>query len=459
MLLRRTLLPLLVLAAPAAIAGPSDIILPVAERSALSLTLHQDGAALVRDRRPVVLEKGGGILVLEGLPRTLRPGGLSLRAPGVTVWERRIDPGGLTAERQLAAHLGRNVGVIWSPGAAPEAARVLSAEGMPLFEIDGKVTAGLPLRIVYDSLAPGLRPLPALRARIEAESAGRREVELTYAADGLSWTSHAEGELKGDRLLLTVWAELSNGAGADFVDAAVKLTAGATQAAGGGPVMMMKAPMRAMAETTAPRRDAVGPFHVYTLPHPVTLRDGGSVEVPLLPAAEITVRRELVLGPQSAAIHLSRVPPQPPLHPTLTVSFVNTKAAGLGMPLPAGPIRVGMRGPGGDPILLGEDMLSALPEGAEARLSLGQAFDVTARRVQTDFQKVSAEVTESAWEVRIANGGDRAESVTVRDSFRGDWLVVDESIPHVREDAATPRWNVSVPAKGEATLRYRIRVK
>lgn len=456
-MLRRTLLPLLVLAAPAAIAGSAETVLPVADRTALSLTLHQDGPALVRDRRPAVLERGPGILVLEGLPRTLRPGGLGLRAQGVTVLERRIEPGGLTAERQLAAHLGKNVGVVWAPGAAPEPARVLSAEGMPLFEADGKVTAGLPLRIIYDSLAPGLTPLPALRARIESESAGRREVELTYAADGLSWTSHAEGELKGDRLLLTVWAELRNGAGADFADAAVKLTAGATQA-GGGP-MMPKVAMRAMVDAVPPRREAVGPFHVYTLPHPVTLRDGDSVEVPLLPAAEITVRRELVLGPQPAAVHLSRILPQPPLHPMLTVSFVNAKAAGLGIPLPAGPIRVGMRGPGGDPILLGEDMLAALPVGAETTLNLGQAFDVTARRVQTDFQKVSAEVTESAWEVRFANAGDRAENVVVRDSFRGDWLVVDENLAHSREDSATPRWSVTVPAKGETVLRYRIRVK
>lgn len=453
----RRLALLLLLTAPVA-ASAGELAVPADTRSLLSLTLHQDGPALIRDRRPAVLEKGASSLALDGIPRTIRPGSAALEGAGLSVTERWVDAGILSAERQLAAHLGRNVLVVWDAGAPAQKAKVLAAEGTPLFEADGKVVAGQPLRIVYDSLAPGLAPRPSFRARVEAESAGRREVELTYAADGLAWTPLAGGELRGDQLALTVWAEISNASGADFTDAALRLVAGATQAGGGAPRMMASA--RAMAEPAAlPSREAVGLHHVYTLPRPVSLRDGESRQVPLMPSVLVSVSRELVLDPQPPHLFLSRVQESRPLHPVLRLAFANTAKAGLGRPLPAGPIRVTMRGPGGDSVLLGEDHLPALPEGGEARLTLGQSFDVTARRVQTDFQKVSAEVSESAWEVRLANGGEQPAAVTVREAFRSDWLMLEENIGHAKDSAAQIRWTVPVPAKGEAVLRYRVRMK
>lgn len=450
---------LVLLAVPAAAAAAGEISVPADTRSALSLTLHQDGPALIRDRRPVNMEKGAASLILDGIPRTIRPGSAALDGAGLGVAERWIDAGLLSADRQLAAHLGRTVSVVWDGNGPAQKAKVLAAEGTPLFEADGKVVAGQPLRIIYDSLAPGLSPRPSFRAQVDSDSAGRRELELSYAADGLAWTSMASGDLKGDILALTVWADISNASGADFTDATLRLVAGATQAGGGAPKMLMAA-RSAMADSVSPpQREAVGLYHVYTLNRPLTLRDGESRQVPLLPPAQVTVSRELALDPQGAHVFLSRVQESRLQHPVLRLAFANTTKAGLGKPLPAGPIRVTMRGPGGDPVLLGEDHLPALPEGAEARLTLGQSFDVTARRVQTDFQKVSAEVSESAWEVRLANGGEQPANVTVREAFRSDWLVLEENVAHVKENAALVRWTVAVPAKGEAVLRYRVRMK
>lgn len=84
---------------------------------------------------------------------------------------------------------------------------------------------------------------------------------------------------------------------------------------------------------------------------------------------------------------------------------------------------------------------------------------VTARRSQTDFTRISAEVTEAAWEVRLGNAGESAARVTVRESFGGEWLVVDENVKHRKDGPFTATWTVTVPAKGEVLLRYRARVK
>lgn len=440
---------------PAA-AGAAEVAVPAADRSVLSLTLYQDRAAQVRDQRSVSLDKGETSLVLDGVPRTIRPGSAMIEGNGLEVAERWVDGGLLSAERQLAAHLGRVVSVVWDAGAAPQPAKVLSVDGTPLFEADGKVVAGHPARILYDRLAPGLSPSPSFRANVEAASGGRRDLDLSYAADGLTWASQAHGDLDGDRLSLSVWANLANASGADFSNAVVRLVAGTTHSSS-GPVRPMA---RAVVDTVAsPVRVAVGPYHVYTLSHPVTLRDGENKQVPLLPPSRVAVERELILESQASRYFLVRSLEPEIWHPVLRVSFANTARAGLGKPLPASLVTVTRRGPGGEKIVLGEDELPALPVGAEAHLTLGEDFDVTASRVQTDFQKVSAEVSESAWEVRLANGGDRPATVKVRDVFHSDWLLLSESQPHVKDGAAQVHWMVTVPPKGETMLSYRVRMK
>jgi hypothetical protein len=97
--------------------------------------------------------------------------------------------------------------------------------------------------------------------------------------------------------------------------------------------------------------------------------------------------------------------------------------------------------------------------GEDAPVLPGYAFDVTARRTQRDFQRLSAEVTEAAWEVRLHNAGPHPATVTVREAFGGDWLVIDETRPHTKESATVARWSVPLPAKGDAVLRYRVRVR
>ncbi|MBI3444795.1 MAG: DUF4139 domain-containing protein [Magnetospirillum sp.] len=449
---------LFVLVLPVAIGGSvlaADLILPAAERSGLGLTLYQGDIALVRDRRPASLERGGNSLSLDGVSRAIRPGSAMLQGSGVTITERGTDSRPLSAERLLAANLGRQVTLYW-PGEPATRGRVLSVEGMPLFEVDGKVMAGTPDRIVYDGLPPGLTPRPSFHARLNAESGGPHELDLTYLTGGLGWSADATGELDGDRMSLTVWANLGNSSGADFPDATLRLVAGTFNQAGDFGPRLMAGPARA---ATEPLREIAGPYHVYTIAEPITLKDGENRQIPLLASTQVKVHRQLVLEPLPPASLQSRTPEPRRQHPMLVVDFTNTAKNGLGKPLPAATIRITERGPGGEIMLLGEDRLEALPEGAEARLTLGEAFDVTATRVQTDFQKIAADVSESAWEVRLSNGGDRAAVVTVREAFHSDWLVIDENAPHVKDSAGSTHWTVTAPPKGQALLRYRVRVK
>jgi len=191
----------------------------------------------------------------------------------------------------------------------------------------------------------------------------------------------------------------------------------------------------------------------------VTLHQGERTQAVLLTPTIVKVERELVLDPLPAYAWRGRVGDQVAQNPVAILKLDNSAAAGLGRPLPAGALRVYQRGHDGGLAFLGEDRLTATPEHGSARIAIGQVFDVTARRVQVDFQHVSAEVAEAAYEVRLANAGDKPVALTVREAFGADWLVVEESVPHRRLDAFTAAWTATIPAKGETVLKYRVRVK
>jgi hypothetical protein len=41
----------------------------------------------------------------------------------------------------------------------------------------------------------------------------------------------------------------------------------------------------------------------------------------------------------------------------------------------------------------------------------------------------------------------------------GDWAMVNESHPHAKAASGTAEWKVAVPAEGQTTLIYRVRVR
>ncbi|MBX9634927.1 MAG: DUF4139 domain-containing protein [Magnetospirillum sp.] len=452
------LLPLL------AAAGLADTVLSPSERSGLTLTITQDDTALVRDRRNVTLEKGQQGLVVEGVARRARDTTAMLSANGIVMREQSFDLAGVDADRLLAAALDQDVTVIWRDAAGAEReerAKVVAAGPQPVFQVGSKLVAGTPVRILYDALPPDIRVAPAYRAVIAADSAGKRDLELAYLTGGLNWQADYVAELSAtdDKLALSAWATLTNASGTDFPQARIQVMAGEVNRVADQPapraLRTEKMLMAAAGPMAAPSREALGGYHLYTLPQPVSLKDGERKQVALMAPVMLTAERALILDPMPPHAWRDRLPDQPPQNPVAVLRLKNSSGA----PLPAGTIRVFQRARDGGATFLGEDQLSPTPDGASARLGLGRAFDVSARRVQTDFSRVSAEVTEAAWEVKLANAGERPAKIVVRESFGGDWLVVDESSKHDKENAFTAAWTVTVPAKGETLLKYRARVK
>ena len=134
------------------------------------------------------------------------------------------------------------------------------------------------------------------------------------------------------------------------------------------------------------------------------------------------------------------------------------------MPLPKGIIRVYKKDGAGNAQFIGEDRVDHTPKNEKVRLKLGDAFDVTVDKKQTDFKKLAGTgkynyMFESAYELVLKNAKKEPVVVTVQEPMPGDWQVLSESQPHTKGSSNTAVWKVSIPAEGSTKLVYRSLVR
>jgi hypothetical protein len=91
-------------------------------------------------------------------------------------------------------------------------------------------------------------------------------------------------------------------------------------------------------------------------------------------------------------------------------------------------------------------------------LKIGNAFDVVSERKQVDFEKISSNVYEMEYEVVVRNHKATPVNVEVNEPIGGTWRVIRTSHEYTKTDAWAAQFNLSVPADGTTTLKYRVRV-
>ncbi|MEQ8355755.1 MAG: hypothetical protein RH942_09490 [Kiloniellaceae bacterium] len=447
-----------------------EIALTAESRRDLTLTVYNQNLGLVSETRRVDLPAGETLLAIEDVSGQLQPETVLLSGRGLRVIEQSLEANLLTPQRLLEASLGQTVQLIRTHPETGEdlieEAKVLSLNGGLVLQIGDRIEVNPPGRIAFIQLPAGLRGEPALLARVFPNQAGANDLQLDYLTSGLSWQADYVARLNagGDRLDLSALVTLANATDSDFERASLRLVAGEVnqrQPIFKGAQMML----RAGAETAAmaPADEMAGPVaaadrYVYSLARAVSLKRGETKQIPLMSAQGVRVTREyrfdaLVNGrPGIEEIG--------PVNADISLELQNDSDLGLGAPLPAGTVRV--YGPtesgGGDTLFLGADFIDHTPEGEKARLSLGQAFDVTGRAYGTVYERLSNRSYESGQRVVVKNAKEAAVEVVLVGHMPNGWQMREESASHIKETTNRIAWRLTVPAGGETELTYRIRV-
>jgi hypothetical protein len=139
--------------------------------------------------------------------------------------------------------------------------------------------------------------------------------------------------------------------------------------------------------------------------------------------------------------------------------FHNGEAQHLGIPLPAGRMRMYKVDPAdGSREFIGEDVIRHTPKDEEVLLRLGSAFDIVGERRQVDFKEGDKSLLEG-FEIKIRNHKAEPVHVIVHETLYRwvNWEIAQSSDKWERKDYRTIHIPIDVPANGEKVVTYSVK--
>ena len=221
----------------------------------------------------------------------------------------------------------------------------------------------------------------------------------------------------------------------------------------------MKAAAPAVAQERQMAEEAFSDYHLYSLNRKTTINNNQTKQVSMLEGTDVPTMKRYVVEGNNYYYHNVR-------HPGSAIKdnvqvyyqFKNEQKGGLGMPMPAGVIRVYQEDSKGGVQFVGEDRINHTPKDETLNIKIGNAFDVVCERNQIDFQKIAGNVYEFEYEITLRNHKATAIKVEVNEPIGGTWRMVRSSHESTKTAAWAARFMVPVAADGTAVLKYRVRV-
>jgi len=444
------------------------------------------GYALVRDDRDVKIKQGRSQLSFTDVAALIDPTTVtftSLTDPATRVLEQNFQFDLVSTQKLLLKFIDRQITVDKPNGnsVTPITGTLLSAtDGIVLRGSDGSIYS-LPTytSVRFPDLPGGLNTRPTLVWDIQSSGGGTHKARVTYQTGGITWWADYnlifnEGADANSGLLdLSAWVSIINQSGATYSDAKLKLIAGDVHRV--QPEMEDRMFRREVMMKAAEAPAAAGfvqkdffEFHLYTLGRKTTLPNNSTKQIELFDQAKQIPAKKVLL--YYGAL-------QPYFYPTpytdrnmgvqtnkkvdVYLEFKNDKQFGLGVPLPAGRLRVSQLDKAdGSLEFIGEDKIDHTPKDEQVRVKLGSAFDVVGERRQVNFSVDTAgKWMEEEIEVKLRNHKTQPVDVMVKENLYrwSNWKILTQTHKYDKEDARTISFPVKVAKDGETVIRYKVR--
>jgi hypothetical protein len=221
----------------------------------------------------------------------------------------------------------------------------------------------------------------------------------------------------------------------------------------------MDAMRRDVAAAPAMSQEAFSDYHLYTLARKTSINNSETKQVSMLGATAFPVQKRYVVEGQAFYYHNAQRPGAP-IKDVVQVfyQFANEEKTGLGMPMPAGNVRVYQADSKGGLQFVGEDRIDHTPKDEAINLKIGNAFDVVCERKQVDFQKIASGTYEVEYEITLRNHKAAGVAVEVDEPIGGTWRMLQSSHDWQKTSAWAAQFKVPVAQDGTAVLKYRVRV-
>ena len=422
------------------------------------LTVYNGNLSLIREMRSFDLSQGSQDLILEDVSGQLNPATVHLSFPDdveFSLLEQNYDYDLVNSSKMLERFIGREIELFNDYDNSSRTVTLLSTSGGTVVrDGSGQILLNPPGRVILPAgAADELLLRPTLSWKLWSNAAGSHTGEISYLSGGLDWSADYVLMLNANDTAadLEGWVTLTNNSGTTYNDARLKLVAGDVNRVQDEMRYKLGMEMDAMAAPMAAggggfQEESFFEYHLYDLERPTTIRNSQQKQIGLLTANDFAVNKKFLFNGQNGG------------DVRVAVEFENSEEQGLGMPLPAGVMRVFKADSKGQAQFVGEDRIDHTPRNEDLSIYIGNAFDIKGEATQTDYTDIGNGYTQS-YKVVLKNHKESEDVVVnVRAHINGDWTMEQSSLPWEKHDAFTAEWEVAVPADGETEFTYKYRV-
>jgi hypothetical protein len=453
----------------------------------VAITVYNSNLALVQDVRQLAIAQGKSRVEFPDVSAQIRPQTLSFAAANTTIIEQNFDYDLLTPSKLMEKAIGQTVTLLRTNPATGtetrERAKVLSVAGGTVIQIGDRIEVlrddGLPVRVIFDRVPPGLRARPTLSVNLDSSRGGTRPVQLRYLTGGLGWSADyvALYNESAGTIDMQGWVTLTNNTGTTFHNADTVLV---SDDPNGGSRGGYRDRGLVRAGTEAASRERLGDFYLYPISGRTTIANAQTKQVSFLDVQAVPAKKIY-----SREIYFRQNDEQPG-NVESRIAFSTSKAQGLGDALPAGTVRFYERDREGTPQFIGEKGIDHTPMGSDLSLVTGEAFDITVKAEVESRETITAAEWEKSARWRVVKDGvvveegtlerpktfyrttmrytltnAKPEAVEVQLTQTGlgnnwwsdDYRITSEDIPGEQLNADRRRYTVPVPAEGERVIR------
>jgi len=439
------------------------------DQEAVAVTIYNHNLGLVKETRSVSLPHKSGELRYADVASHIIPASVHVRsltsADKFDVLEQNYEYDLMNPDKLLDKYVGKEITIVdfneYNNQKQEIQAKLLSNNDGQILKIGDKIYLGHPGYRALPQIPENLIAKPTLMWQYGNRGPAKQQLEVSYLTNRISWQADyvlviGKDDRTGD---LGGWVTIDNKSGATYPNATLKLVAGDINRVEKPRGREPYATKMALSEA-APRfrEQEFFEYHLYDLQRTTTIKDNQTKQIQLMDAGDIAMqKRYFVRGEHHYYLNRYGNDDKQPVHVKLEIE--NRDKNNLGMPLPAGIVRMYKKDADGSQQFVGEDRIEHTPKNEKITLTAGEAFDVVAERKQTDFEQIGTKAFETAWEIELRNHKKGDVTVLIEEPLRGDWKIVSKSHEYNKIDAHTIGFDVTVPKNGKTTVTYRVRVQ
>ena len=432
------------------------------EQKSIAVTVYNQNLGVVKDTRIFDISSGISKIFLTDVAQQIDPTSVHIKLNG-EVLEQNYQYDLVSLDKILMKYIDKDIQLIGENNELLEGTLLAPYGGQFVIrKKDGGLTL-LPnltkYRINVAALPEGLITKPTLVWTVNSESSGKQDVEVSYQTSGMNWHAEYVAVLNetDTKLDLNSWVSVENNSGTTYKNAVLKLVAGDVHLVQPNypDMRMMDGMVMEKSMSNAPQFEEKEFFeyHIYNLQRPATISNNEVKQISLFETQDVSVTKKYLFR---SGYYNSYYGNQSAGKVAVVVEFENKENNNLGMPMPKGKVRM-YKSDGETIEFIGEDMIDHTPKNATIKLKIGDAFDVLAEEVQTDYKKITDRVYEQEWEITLKNRKKEDVVVEVEKNIGNFWEVLNSTHTYEKKDASSLRFKVPVGKDSETKLKFRIR--